>query len=263
MRGSYTGWILLDEVSMCVLPVLAALDQLRLGGTKICTFGDWDQMEPVGNSWRGSPVDAQAFRESRVYKRWSDCTMFKLTRCRRSDEAHFKFYCGLPQSLPQAIAASQARFGEAEDADLHVCISHRRRRAIAHAKQKRLAVGRECVEIPAGNDPEFPCFVGTKLVGNSTSGRIVNGGRYTVTAVGKDKLSLVDDMTDEAFETSLETCGKCCLLAHALVYNKVQGSTENGTVMLHDTSSKYFRRCHLYVGLSRVTDGSRAFVSRD
>jgi len=68
MRGTYRGWILLDEVSMCVLPILAALDQLRLGGTKIATFGDWDQLEPVGNSWRGSPVDAHAFRESRSYK---------------------------------------------------------------------------------------------------------------------------------------------------------------------------------------------------
>ena len=38
MKGSYTGWILLDEISMCVLPVLAALDQLRLGQCEICTF---------------------------------------------------------------------------------------------------------------------------------------------------------------------------------------------------------------------------------
>ena len=41
MKGTYQGWILLDEVSMVVLPLLAALDQLRLGGSKICTFGDW------------------------------------------------------------------------------------------------------------------------------------------------------------------------------------------------------------------------------
>ena len=189
--------------------------------------------------------------------------MFKLRRCRRSDESHFNFYCGLPQSLPRAITASRARFGEAKDADLHICISHRRRRAIAHAKQARLAEGRACVEIPAGDDPAFPCFVGTKLVGNSTAGRIVNGGRYTVTTAGSEKISLVDDMTGDAFETSLEACGKCCLLAHAMVYNKVQGATESGTVILHDLGSKFLKRSHLYVGLSRVTDGSYAFIARD
>ena len=147
--------------------------------------------------------------------------------------------------------------------DLHVCISHRRRRTIAHAKQARLAEGRECVEIPAGDDPSFLCFVGTKLVGNSTAGRVVNGGRYTVTAIGEDKVALLDDATGDAFDTSAEACGKHCLLAHALVYNKVQGSTESGTVMLHDLGSKYFKRCHLYVGLSRVTDGGNVFVARD
>ena len=262
MRGTYRGWILLDEVSMCVLPVLAALDQLRLGGTKIATFGDWDQLPPVGNSWRGHPVDAQAFRESRLYKLWSDGTMFRLARCRRSDEAHFRFYTGLSACISNAIAAVRIGYGGADnaDADLHVCISHRRRRAIAHEIQGRLAEGRECVEIPAGDDPAFPCFVGTKLVGNATAGRIVNGGRYTVTAIGGGKISLSDDLTSDAFEVSLEACGKCCLLGHAMVYNKVQGATESGTVMLHDTGSKYFKRCHLYVGLSRVTDGANVFV---
>ena len=43
MRGHYKGWILLDEISMLPLPLLAAFDQLRKNGTKICTFGDWHQ----------------------------------------------------------------------------------------------------------------------------------------------------------------------------------------------------------------------------
>ena len=151
---------------------------------------------------------------------------------------------------------------DAEDADLHVCISHYRRRAIAHAKQKRLAEGRECVEIPAGDDPAFPCFVATKLVGNSTSGRIVNGGRYTVTAIGKEKVALRDDMTEDAFEASLEAVGRS-LLAHAMVYNQIQGATEKGTVMLHGMGSRYLKRSHLYVGLSRVTNGSNVSIACD
>ncbi len=84
-----------------------------------------------------------------------------------------------------------------------------------------------------------------------------------MTAIGGDKISLSDDLTGDAFETSAEACGKCCLLAHAMVYNKVQGSTESGKVMLHDTGNRYFRRSHLYVGLSRVTDGGNVFVGRE
>lgn len=265
MQGAYKGWILLDELSMCCLPLLAVLDQLRLGGTKICTFGDWDQLppHPESNSWRGCPVSATAFRESRLYKSWSDCTCFQLTRCRRSDQQHFDFYTTLSQSLPKAIAESRKRYREVEDADLHVCISHKRRRAISTAKQRRAAEGKECVEVPAGDDPAFLCFVGTRLVGSSTGGKFVNGGRYTVTRIGGERACLNDDMTGDTFETSLEAIGKCCLLAHAMVYNKVQGATESGTVMLRDTGSKYFKRCHLYVGLSRVTGGANVFIACD
>ena len=119
------------------------------------------------------------------------------------------------------------------------------------------------MEIPENDDPAFPCFVGTKLVGNSTSCKIVNGGRYTVTAIGKEKVALQDDMTEDAFEASLDLVGRCCLLAHAMVYNKVQGATEEGTVMLHSMGSRYLKCSHLYVGLSRVTKGSNVSIFCD
>lgn len=268
MQGTFKGWILLDEISMCCLPLLTALDQLRLNGTQICTFGDWFQLppHPESNSWRGCPVSATAFRESRLYKSWSDCTCFELTRCRRSDQAHFDFYTTLPQSLPNAIAESWKKYGHAVtgmDADLHVCISHYRRRAISSAKQAHAAQGKECVEVPAGDDPAFPCFVGTRLVGISTSGKFVNGARYTVTRIGGERACLKDDLTEDEFETSLEAISKHCLLAWAMTYPKVQGSTESSTVLLHDMGSKFLRRCHLYVGLSRTTSGSNVFIAHD
>ena len=104
---------------------------------------------------------------------------------------------------------------------------------------------------------------GNKKVGPSTSGKFVNGGRYTVTRIGGERVCLKDEMTEDEFETSLEAISKHCLLAHAMVYNKVQGSTESSTVMLHDTGSKYFKKCHLYVGLSRVTAGGHVSIARD
>ena len=134
---------------------------------------------------------------------------------------------------------------------------------ISLAKQRCAAEGKECVEIPAGDDPAFPCFVGTRIVGSATSGKFVNGGRYTITRISPERACLKDDLTQEDFEATLDSVSKHCLLAHAMVYNKVQGATESGTVMLHDTASKYFRRCHLYVGLSRVKDGGNVFIARD
>ena len=143
---------------------------------------------------------------------------------------------------------------------MHVCIflERRRRRNISTDKQRRAAEGKGCVEVPARDDPAFPCFVGS-----STAGKFVNGGRYTVTRIGGERACLKDEITEDEFETSLEASSKHCLLAHAMVYNKVQGSTESGTVMLHDIGSPFLRRCNLYVGLSRVTGGANVFIARD
>ena len=141
---------------------------------------------------------------------------------------------------------------------MHVTISHRKRRAISTGKQMKAAEGKECVKVPGADDPSFSCFVGTRLVGNYTSGKVVNGGRYTVTRIG-ERVCLKDEMTDDEFEVSLENVSKHCILAWALCYPNVQGCTERGTVILHDMASKYLRRCHLYVGLSRVPDGNNVF----
>ena len=78
-----------------------------------------------------------------------------------------------------------------------------------------------------------------------------------------EKIGLKDEATEEEFEVTIEALSKHTLLAHAMVYNKVQGATEQGSVMLHDTSSKYFRKSHLYVGLSRVIDGLLVHVAND
>ena len=145
---------------------------------------------------------------------------------------------------------------------MHVTIIHKRRRVISSAKQAQAAVGKECVEIPAGDDPAFQCFVGTRLVGSSTSGKFVNGGRYGVTRIGGERVCLKDEMTKDEFEVSLEAISKHCLLAWAMVYNKVQGCTETGTVVLH-VGSKSLRRCHLYVGLSRTTNGNNVSIAYD
>ena len=117
---------------MVVLPLLACLDQLRLIDCKIICFGDWDQLGSVSPSWCGVPVDPHAFRHSRLYKWWSDRTKFVLQRCRRSDQGHFDFYTSLSMHLPHATAASRRKYGTTnDDADLHLTISHKRRRAIS------------------------------------------------------------------------------------------------------------------------------------
>ena len=75
-KDPFQGIILIDEVSMLSLALVAILDQLRAGKCKIITFGDWDQLPPVSNGWRGHEVDALILKDSNLLKRWSNNTLY-------------------------------------------------------------------------------------------------------------------------------------------------------------------------------------------
>ena len=51
---------------------------------------------------------------------------------------------------------------------------------ISITKQREAAKGKACLEVPAGEDPAYPLFIGTRLVGNATNGKYVNGARHVV-----------------------------------------------------------------------------------
>jgi len=241
---------------MLSLALVSVLDQLRAGNCRIVSFGDWDQLPPVGNSWRGTSVDPQIFKDSALLKTWSDHNLFVLTRCRRSDEAHFGFYTSLHEDLSTAITRVRASYKTGTRADLHLVISHRKRRALNAKQQATFADGKALIKIPAHDgESEYDCVRGTPLVGTCTGQHFVNGAFYEV--VGIDGLRILDKLTGEALECSIETLAKHTALAWALVYNRAQGCTiREQTLCLHDLHSRYFRRAHLYVGLSRVTHGA-------
>ena len=261
-RG-FQGTLLIDEVSMLALALVAVLDNLRASGCHIVSFGDWDQLEPVGNSWRGKAVDPLILKDSALLKRWSDCTRFQLTRCRRSDPAHFAFYTQLHEDLSTAIAWTRAaykRYTRGAPGALHLTISHRKRRSLNAELQEAFAEGKPGVTVPAHDgEPEYTCVPGTPLVGSCTNRGFVNGAFYEVIHSVDNlgwNLHVIDKLTGAILECSPDVLAKHTCLGHAVVYNRAQGLTiRDQTVVLHDMQSRYFRRPHLYVGLSRVTRG--------
>jgi len=141
------------------------------------------------------------------------------------------------------------------DGALHLVISHRKRRAINEKIQDANA-GDSGIQMSAF-DGELPyrIVVGTPLVGSCTGRGIINGAFYTVIEIRPIKIQ--DLLNGDVTEITPELLVKHTCLAHAVVYNRAQGLTiRDQTVVLHCFDSKYFRRAHLYVGLSRVTNGS-------
>ena len=96
LYGTFGGrGVLIDEISFMSLDLLTALERLRLNDGRLVCVGDHAQLGPVCNRWRGQSVPPNVFENSRLSWHWNGGNRFVLRRCRRSDQAHFDFYCGL------------------------------------------------------------------------------------------------------------------------------------------------------------------------
>ena len=182
--------------------------------------------------------------------------MFKLTKPRRCDEAHFEIFTSLPQDLQEAIRLTKARHKPNRDTDWSLVITNRRRRAISLRRQKKEAEGKLTVAVPTeGNDPGYPLFAGTRLIGCLTTKYTTNGVFYLVLSIG-EVCVLQDEHTKATFEATPAEIAKWSNLRWAMTYSRAQGSTLRGSVGLWDLNSSHFTLANLYVGISRVRDGN-------
>jgi ATP-dependent exoDNAse (exonuclease V) alpha subunit len=253
-RKPFQGIILIDEISMLSIGLISVLDQLRAGHCRIICVGDFDQLPPVSNGWRGQNVDPLILKDSTLLKRWTEHNMFILTRCRRSDQIHFDFYTGLPDNLQSAINLTMQRYKKRSKIDLHLVISHRHRRELNTKEQELFSQGKMSILIPEHDESPYNCVIGTPIIGTCTNRKIINGAFYEV--ININPLQIKDTLTDDILSCTPDLLSKNTSLAHSVVYNKAQGLTiKNKVICLHDMQSKHFKRNHLYVGLSRVTNG--------
>eukprot|EP00973_Karenia_brevis_P049599 6883126-Karenia_brevis.AAC.1 len=51
LGGSYSGWLIIDEVFMLPATLLTILENLAVAGVKILAFGDPNQLPPPVNTW--------------------------------------------------------------------------------------------------------------------------------------------------------------------------------------------------------------------
>ena len=263
LHGTFGGGcVLVDEISFMSLDLLAALEHLRLKGVRLITFGDWGQLGPVSNRWRGQSVPAKVFEVSRLAWHWSGGNRFVLQRCRRSDQAHFDFCCGLREmALADALEQATQRYPPKHGCTWNLVMSNFRRRKVNKERQAVAASQHVGTKVRIDGEVSFQCFVGTKLIGrNSALQGIVNGAFLLVTAIQDDKITLLDEDIGEQADFTAAQLAKHTRLRWALTLCSVQGRSLPGSIAIHNTRSRHFGVRHLYVALSRATDGANVHI---
>ena len=107
----------------------------------------------------------------------------------------------------------------------------------------------------------YHLFVRIRLISSNTTGKFVNGAFLLVCGITSEGISLQDEDTKECFEASGEQIAKHTKLRWALTLCAVQGKSLDGTIAIHDTGSVHFNVKHLYVALSRATDGANVSIA--
>jgi hypothetical protein len=242
LHGTLAGdVVLIDEISFVSLEFIAMLGQLRLKGTRLIAFGDYEKLPPISSEWRGQIVGAPCFKETALVRAWADSTTFQLRRCRRSDQAHYDFYTAAKsQPLEQALESAMARHPPSSGPCEHnIVISSWHRQCINEQLQERAANAYDGpkVRIPRRKVP-LDCFVGTKLIGcNTILKGVVNGAFLRVTAVDSRLITAQDEDTREVVQMTADQTGRHCRLRWVLTVHSAQGRSLGGTPGVHDLNN--------------------------
>ena len=160
--------------------------------------------------------------------------------------------------MPEVLAAARAAFHFQGPARYNLCLSHRRRVKLNAELNKRFLPEQGWRLVKAKTERGQLCsaqnmFVwpGLELLGCSRGGRKVrNNVVYVVEALNEESLALKSE-TNEELTLSYEQAADLLRLSFARTYASIQGTEFDDTVRLHDTTSKYFTRRHLFVSMSR------------
>jgi hypothetical protein len=225
--------------------------------------GDFNQFAPIGNSFRGSPVEDDAFEKSNLLHRMSDGNRLILTDCKRSDAELFDFYTRLipggdlyDQPIQEAVTLAREKFTYEGVCDLNLVLSHRKRIAINRKvnvyKKPDDAVFLPCPKLKrlSLNAPqEMWIWPGLKLLGCLPIEKqgVTNGVVYKIEIITDDTVNF-----EGGISLSKEDTVQIMRLSHAMTYASVQGRETEGTLALHDCANLHMTLKHLYVALSRA-----------
>ncbi|WP_353213255.1 AAA family ATPase [Rhodovarius sp.] len=252
--------VVVEEASMIDCRLWNEIAKASLAVGQWILIADWNQFEPIQDTWCGGPIGAKA-QHSQLLRALSQGHRWTPTVNQRSDPVLFDFIQQVVQDqagLDEARAQFPLRPGPCR---YSLSISHRTRmrvnRQANEAAKPPDAVRYVAPPCRGDNAPQSMwVYVGQELIG--AGGRAKKGLFYTVTACSAEKITVAGH--GEPLTMTAPTAVKCLRLSHCLTYASCQGLSLDG-VRLLDTSSVHFGKKHLYVGASRCTSSDTLQVS--
>ncbi len=137
-------WI--DEISQLDVGLWLQLSKLSFTGMQFLLSGDFNQFSPIGNSFRGSLIEEDAFEASGLLHTLAGGNRVELLECRRSDAELFGFYSSLiaggsrfELGLAAAVREAKALLTYDGLAEHNLVIGHQKRIKLNRELNQQLA----------------------------------------------------------------------------------------------------------------------------
>ena len=233
---------------------------------QIILAGDLFQISPPKNTWNGNDIVRHALRDSDLLYELAGGNRCFLDTNQRSDEVIFTFAKSLRQpgaDVKERLAAAKLQFKMQLPARIpdHILVMshHKRMRYCEQLNNLNKPEGAMKVEKPATLNCRDECQPQSMYV---WPGMKIMGQKTLKDVCVKSQMYEIVTCDDKAFRIrtngaiSIVPTSRACellRLTDALTYQRAQGLTLAGLVVLADTNHAHFELEHLNVGVTRAT----------
>ena len=269
-NGDLPDVLFIEEISMIDTQLWGYISTLFQAGNRhkvqIVLAGDLFQLSPPKNTWNGNDVPKHALRDSDLLYELAGGNRCFLDTNQRSDEIIFAFAKSLRQpgaDLKERLAAAKEMFKmklPARIPDHILVMSHAKRmRYCEQLNNLKKPQGAMKVEKPATLNCRDECqlqsmyvWPGMKIMGQKTVKDVcVKSQMYEVVSCDDKAINIRSNGVISVVPTS-RAC-ELLRLTDALTYQRAQGLTLSGLVVLADTTNAHFELEHLNMGVTRAT----------
>jgi hypothetical protein len=277
-NGALPDVLFIEEISMIDTQLWGYISTLFQAGNRhkvqMILSGDLFQLSPPKNTWNGNDIPKHALRDSDLLYELSGGNRCYLDTNQRSDAVIFAFAKSLRHpgaDLKERLAAAKVQFAMKLPARIpdHVLV-------MSHAKRMRYSEqlnnlkkpqGAMKVEKPATLNCRDECqpqsmyvWPGMKIMGQKTVKDVcMKSQMYEVVSCDDKAIRITVAGSLQARSNgviSVVPTSKACellRLTDALTYQRAQGLTLSGLVVLADTNHAHFELEHLNMGITRAT----------
>jgi len=245
-------YLMVDEISMVQEIFYQVFMMLKHYNPelKLIIVGDFGQLPPVNDRVNRN------YKKSRALYELVDGNKLELTKCKRSDDTHFKNCMNVRNGLPINLD----KFEKKENTYLNICFTNETRKTINQECMERFlketkpdkVIKFEALQYDKNSQALSICQSMPIIARvNSKSLDVVNNEMFVIKKINDDLITISNEMKKD-IEIPTDKFNKLFYLAFCITIHKSQGATfENKyTIFEWNKQNKKMK----YVALSRATD---------